>query len=196
MHVIQLLYYQGIRIIFKIERVEKSTVGDKLANSHGGKGVITSIEKFENMPVTPWGQPVDIILNPIAIINRMNPSTMFEMYTGLIAKFMAFRIVESNKVEAMKILSSVYKILDRTKNQKLSSSIISQFNSMSESSFNTYKKRIIDNNYIVPIIIPPFLAPQKEQIDAALSIVGAETSYHLKLPIRAYPAQTLSILPP
>jgi len=175
-------YYQGVRIVFKIVRPEKTLVGDKLANNHGGKGVITLIEKYENMPVTPWGQPVDIILNPVAIINRMNPSTIFEMYTGLIGKFLAYKIVEMKRVDALKLISQVYTVLDNTKNKLLSKQIISSFASLNDSQYDIYIETLKANNYVLPIIVPQFQTPTKEQIQEAIKIVGAETSYYLKLP--------------
>jgi len=175
-------YLKGIKIVFNIERVEESIVGDKLANNHGGKGVITYIEKAENMPVTPWGQPLDIILNPLAIIGRMNPSTIFEMYTGLIGKLLAYKIVKSTKEETITYIQSIYSALDKTENQKLSKQIIKGYTSMSAAAYNRYQKKIVDDGYIVPIIIPQFQNPSKEDIEKALKLIGGQNSYHLKLP--------------
>lgn len=176
--------FSGIKIVFKIERVEPSILGDKMANSHGGKGVITYIEKYENMPVTPWGEPLDIILNPIAIVNRMNPSTLFEMYTGLIAKFLAYQLIKigTKNQKAVSLFSNVYRALDATKDKKLSTQIIKAFRDMSAGQYAAYIQKIITRNYILPIMIPPFQAPNRKQIESAMSIVGAKADYHLKLP--------------
>jgi len=152
---------------------------------HGGKGVITLIEKTENMPVTPWGEPIDIILNPLSIINRMNPSTIYEMYTGLIAKFMAYKIVElgyRKNIRALKLIYDVYTSLDKTKDRILSKSIVNAFNNLSEKQYSNYIQKIKDNNYILPIYVPPFQQPTKEMIYKALNIVNAKSRYYLKLP--------------
>lgn len=175
-------YFQGIRIVFKILRTEDTILGDKLTNHHGGKGVITYIEKLENMPVTPWGEPLDILFNPIAIINRMNPSTLYEMYTGLISKFLAKYITSHPRTKSLKMIHDVYSALDATEFKKMSKSIIKGFSSLSAKQWIVYMEQIKMNNYVVPIIIPPFQAPTKEMLYKALHLVGAETSYNLKLP--------------
>jgi len=54
-------------------------VGDKLANRHGNKGIITSIVKHEKMPQLPDGTHVDICLNPMGVFSRMNLGQLFEV---------------------------------------------------------------------------------------------------------------------
>jgi DNA-directed RNA polymerase beta subunit len=177
--------FSGIKIVFKIERYDKCTLGDKFTNNHGGKGVLTLIEKTENMPITPWGDPIDIILNPIAIINRMNPSTLFEMYIGLVSKFAAKELVSMGlrKTEkALRLLRGVYQTLDMTHNKVLSTNIINAFRSLSDRQYAEYIKNLQLKNYVLPIIIPPFQAPSKQMIQSAMNLVGAKNSYKLKLP--------------
>jgi len=175
-------YFQGIKIVFKILRTESTILGDKLTNHHGGKGVITYIEKLENMPVTPWGEPLDILFNPIAIINRMNPSTIYEMYTGLIAKFLARYVTSNSRPKALKMIQSIYTTLDVTEYKKMSKSIIKGFISLNSRQWALYMEQIKMNNYVLPIIIPPFQAPTKELIFKAMHLIGAESGYNLKLP--------------
>jgi len=55
-----------------IAKTHKISVGDKLTGFHGDKGVITKIVPEADMPYTADGRPVDIILNPISMIRRMN----------------------------------------------------------------------------------------------------------------------------
>jgi DNA-directed RNA polymerase beta subunit len=176
------IQFSGIRIVFKLERYEECVIGDKIANMHGGKGVIAYIEKEENMPRTPFGEHIQVILNPLSLINRMNPSTLYEMYTGLIAKFLAYQIVSLDRTKSMKLISQVYKILDRTIDKKLSTSIINKFLSLSNNQWLQYIENIRTRNYILPIIIPPFQAPSKNEILKALEIVGAAPEYYLTLP--------------
>ena len=174
--------FTGIRIIFKIQRHESTKMGDKITNNYGGKGVITLIEKHENMPKTPWGEHVDVILNPLAIVSRMNVSTLYEMYVGLIAKFMAYKLINLSRPRGLKLISDVYSTLDRTESKKLSKSVISSFMSLSDKQYSDYMNTIRLNNFVLPIIIPPFKSPTKEDIYKALSIVDARPSYHLLLP--------------
>jgi|GEM_PF-6368654 len=43
----------------------KIEVGDKLANKHGNKGIISIVVPEEDMPYTADGEAVDIVLNPL-----------------------------------------------------------------------------------------------------------------------------------
>jgi len=178
--------FSGIRIVFKIERYDKCVTGDKITNNHGGKGVLTLIEKDENMPITPWGERVEVILNPIAIINRMNPSTLYELYIGLIGKFLAKQIVAlgtKKNPTALKLIKDVYQALDNTKDKKLSTNIIKSFQSLNDKQYADYVKAIEARNFLIPIFIPPFKAPTNKMIQNALKIVGAKDKYQLKLPL-------------
>ena len=177
--------FSGVRIVFKIERLDECVIGDKMANSHGGKGVITLIEKTENMPITPWGEPIDVILNPIAILNRMNPGTLYELYTGLCAKFLAKQLVAlgpKRTSKGMKLIQDVYFALDNSKDKTLTKNIVRSFMSLSDKQYAEYMQQLIKSNYILPIIVPPFQEPKKEMILKAMDVVGAKNGYRLKLP--------------
>lgn len=54
-------------------------IGDKLTNRYGGKGIISNILDDDLMPVTEDGRRVDIIYNQATVVNRLNPSQLFEM---------------------------------------------------------------------------------------------------------------------
>ncbi len=58
-------------------------VGDKLTTRHGGKGVVTRIEPDERMPRLPDGRVVEVLLNPLGLIRRLNFGTVMELATGL-----------------------------------------------------------------------------------------------------------------
>ncbi len=64
----------------------KIEVGDKLVGRHGNKGIISVILPEEDMPYTADGEPVDVILNPLGVISRMNIGQVLENHMGLIAK--------------------------------------------------------------------------------------------------------------
>ena len=59
---------------------KKITNGYKVTNVHGGKGVISSIRKDEEMPVDPvTGRRAQIMFSPETVTNRMNPGVINEM---------------------------------------------------------------------------------------------------------------------
>ena len=177
--------FSGIRIVFKIERYDECILGDKITNNHGGKGTLTHIEKDENMPVTPWGERIDILFNPIAVINRMNPGTIYELYSGFIAKTLARRVVgmgykKTDKV--VELVSSVYSAMDNTPNKVLSNNIISAFKKLNDKQYVQFINQVIDDGYVMPMYVPPFKEPNLEMINDAMKILGLKKKYYLTLP--------------
>jgi len=75
-----------------VAQLRKVQVGDKMAGRHGNKGVISRILPIEDMPYLPDGTPVDIILNPLGVISRMNLGQVFESHLGLAARKMGEKI--------------------------------------------------------------------------------------------------------
>lgn len=184
--------FSGIKIIFKIERYDTCVLGDKITNNHGGKGTITHIELDKNMPVTPWGESIDILFNPIAVVNRMNPGTIYEMYCGLIAKTMARRITGmgfKKTKQARDLMELVYKTLDNTKNKVLTTNILNSFDSLGPNKYVEFINQIVDDGYVMPVFVPQFKEPTKEMIYNAMKILGLKDKYYLTLP--EYGSKTL-----
>jgi DNA-directed RNA polymerase subunit beta len=69
-----------------VAQKRKITDGDKLAGRHGNKGVIAKILPVEDMPFLTDGTPVDIVLNPMGVPNRMNVGQVLETHLGWVAK--------------------------------------------------------------------------------------------------------------
>lgn len=63
-----------------------TAVGDKLAGRSGQKGVISLIVPDEHMPRTLDGQPFELLLNPLGIPSRVNPSLPYEIMLGKVTK--------------------------------------------------------------------------------------------------------------
>ena len=68
-----------------VAKTHKISVGDKLTGFHGDKGVVTKIVPEADMPYAEDGRPVDIILNPISMIRRMNLGQLLETHIGELA---------------------------------------------------------------------------------------------------------------
>ena len=173
---------KGIKIIFKIEQQLKIGLADKLANRFGNKGIVSLIEKEEYLPRTPWGEKVDIILNPLGVLGRMNMGQMYELYCGLISKFASREIIKTkSKTEAIKLFNIIMRGLDTTPEQKYSIKFINNIKKLSTSQF---KKMIdqIEQTGFFPIIIPPFQAPTYKQILPLLKKLGLKAGYNLTLP--------------
>ena len=75
-----------------VAQLRKINVGDKLAGRHGNKGVISKILPVEDMPYLPDGTPVDIILNPLGVVSRMNLGQILETHLGWAAGKMGYKV--------------------------------------------------------------------------------------------------------
>jgi DNA-directed RNA polymerase subunit beta len=82
--------YQMVEV--SVAQLRKISVGDKLAGRHGNKGVISVILPEEDMPFMPDGRPVDVVLNPLGVISRMNVGQILETHLGLAAMAGGYKI--------------------------------------------------------------------------------------------------------
>jgi DNA-directed RNA polymerase subunit beta len=80
--------------------------GDKMAGRHGNKGVISTIVPVEDMPFDEYGEPVDIVLNPLGVPSRMNVG-MLEAQAQIVElrEFLAKIYNSSGKSEDLDSLS-------------------------------------------------------------------------------------------
>ena len=81
------------RIQVEIAQLRKVRAGDKLAGRHGNKGVISRVSPVEDMPYLADGTPVDIVLNPLGVVSRMNLGQILETHLGWAAKTLGYRAV-------------------------------------------------------------------------------------------------------
>ena len=74
------------RIEVEVAEIRKIQAGDKLAGRHGNKGVVSKVLPVEDMPLMEDGTPVDIILNPLTVVSRMNLGQILETHLGWAAE--------------------------------------------------------------------------------------------------------------
>lgn len=70
------------RVVVKVAQMRKVTVGDKVAGRHGNKGVISKIVPVADMPYLPDGTPVDIMIESLSVLARMNLGQLLEARLG------------------------------------------------------------------------------------------------------------------
>ncbi len=75
-----------------VAQIRKIQVGDKMAGRHGNKGVISRIVSEADMPFLPDGTPIDIILNPLGVISRMNLGQLLETHLGIAARTLNYKV--------------------------------------------------------------------------------------------------------
>lgn len=75
-----------------VAQTRKIEVGDKMAGRHGNKGIVSRIAPVEDMPFTEDGTPIDIILNPLGVISRMNIGQILESHMGIAAHKLGIKV--------------------------------------------------------------------------------------------------------
>ena len=107
---------------------------DKLTNRHGAKGVVTQIIPDNQMPVLPDGRHVDLCLNPMSVISRMNMGQLMEIHVGNILDT-AQHWLEKNKSNlkaCIEMLTKLYELLDPYEDKRLSQVMITNLNNMDQ----------------------------------------------------------------
>jgi DNA-directed RNA polymerase subunit beta len=72
--------------------LRKVQVGDKMAGRHGNKGVISKVVPVEDLPFMADGRTVDLILNPLGVVSRMNLGQILETHLGMAAYLQGFKV--------------------------------------------------------------------------------------------------------
>jgi DNA-directed RNA polymerase subunit beta len=95
---------QGVLMTIKVYLAIKRIIqpGDKMAGRHGNKGVVSKIVPIEDMPYLKDGTPLDILLSPLGIPQRMNVGQVFETHLGLVGREIGRKIqkmLEQKKME-------------------------------------------------------------------------------------------------
>jgi len=173
--------FKGILIKFVIKQLLNTIVGDKIQNRIYNKGVISLTVPDKDMPETPWGERIELIYNPVSIINRMNPGQLFELSTGLISRKLSILIGQIPRNKFQSLLSKVIELLDTSNDKKYLKNLITKVKSLSDSAYKSFSIKMSEDRFF-PIIIPPFKSPSKERLEAALSVLGMKTKYPLYLP--------------
>lgn len=68
------------RIEFVIEYDIVPSIGFKITDLHGGKGVMCQVAQPEEMPIDAEGNRADIVMDPNSTISRMNIGRLYEQY--------------------------------------------------------------------------------------------------------------------
>lgn len=140
-----------------------------------------SIEDDENMPMTPWGDRVEIIYNPLSVINRMNSGQLLELTSGLAARRLAIMMENQNRKVFTKNLSDFMELIDNTDGKVYKTNVINAINKMSDRAYEKFKNQVTSERFY-PLIFPPFKTPDREDFLKAMNKIGIKAEYSLTLP--------------
>lgn len=167
--------FEGVYVEMRAVFAKQISLGDKLSNRHGNKGVISKIVPDEEMPRTKDGRKLDVIINPLGIISRMNIGQLFELHLSMSVNDLKNRAIEMlesgvdrNKIK--KYLVNFIKIIDNTKD----SWYLKQFK-------EKIKNIEINHSFLreFSIIEPPFESTSIEQLQEAMKYTNTEFTYKI-----------------
>ncbi len=75
-----------------VAQTRKMEVGDKMAGRHGNKGIVSRVVPVDDMPFMEDGTPIDIILNPLWVVSRMNIGQVLETHVGWAARKLGIKV--------------------------------------------------------------------------------------------------------
>lgn len=94
------LAFNNIRMKFLILKENPLSIGAKLTGRYGNKGVVSDIIPDAECPVSKEGVRAEILLNPLGVLNRMNPSQIIEQHINFISDHII------SKMKSMRNLNS------------------------------------------------------------------------------------------
>ncbi|WP_343184063.1 DNA-directed RNA polymerase subunit beta [Buchnera aphidicola (Ceratovacuna keduensis)] len=167
----------GILKVVKVYLATKRNiqVGDKMAGRHGNKGVISKINPVEDMPYDNFGNPVDIVLNPLGVPSRMNIGQILETHLGMASKGIGKKIKQMLKNKNVNIIRKyIQKVFDLGKNvqQKI------DLKKFSENEILTLAKNFTKG---IPISTPVFDGAKETEIKEMLKLANCPTSGQITL---------------
>jgi DNA-directed RNA polymerase subunit beta len=75
---------KGVSVVVKSQA--QMEVGDKLTGRFGDKGVVSEIVPDHQMPQDAQGRPLEVLVSPLGLLNRVNPAQVIEAALGKIAE--------------------------------------------------------------------------------------------------------------
>ena len=145
----------------------KIKVGDKMANRHGNKGVISRIVPHDKMPQLPTGEHLDICINPLGIISRMNFGQLYELHLAFSVSHLKRKMIEMINAETTNkqitdFLLGYIEIIDKTNEKWYSEQFKEQLP-------KKITKEFVES---LNIIQPPFESCRIEEVEEAMEYTG------------------------
>ena len=153
---------------------EKIGIGDKIANRHGNKGIISKIIPKENMPVLPDGRRIEVILNPLGIISRMNDGQLYELHLNEALRNIRIKLKTLNNDDRVPYLKGFLDIIDKSTDKWTSEKIINEYRKDLERVIkNELESGVPEDN--IYLIQPPFQSIKGNDSKNAMQYTSSET---------------------
>lgn len=168
----------GLRVEITAIYKRPITIGDKIGNRHGNKGVISTIVPEELMPKFSDGSRAEVIINPLGIVSRMNIGQLFELHMSKCVEDFKKQTLEMINQEE-KVVSSedirnrileFVKLIDCTEGQYYTCQVEAQVKNANLEEL----QEIIENFYIIQ---PPFESVKIEHLKEAMKFTNTRFEY-------------------
>ena len=139
--------YTGLVVRYRIKSIEPVSIGDKMANRYGNKGVITIVVPDDRM-LRVNGKTVDIVINIMGLVSRMNLQPhVSELWASAILSrvkdMCKLLVIQKKEEDALKLIKYFYYETDNSSDKSLYKSM----------DFTVGVRTLIDN---LAFIAPPF----------------------------------------
>jgi DNA-directed RNA polymerase beta subunit len=140
---------KGVLIKIKCIYEEKINIGDKISNRHAAKGVVSCIVPDDQMPYINDGtnRKLDIIVNPLGIISRMNAGQLYELHLSECLYQLKQKLLTKSYEDGLKLLEQFYNIIDKTPTKYISKYFINLYKDIIDKELPI--DYIIDKLYII-----------------------------------------------
>lgn len=153
----------GVMVKYRIKCIEPLSIGDKMANRYGNKGVVTIVVPDEKM-LRVNGRVVDIVINIMGLVSRMNlqPHISELWATAILSKIKDMckvLVIEGKEADALELIKHFYYETDCTEDKSLYKSM----------DFSIGVRNLIDN---MAFMAPPFNSPDIYLMEKLLKEYG------------------------
>lgn len=145
--------YDGVIIEFMIKEINAPSIGDKLANRYGGKGVIVKITPDDQMPrLTLTDEPIEVLINSSTCVNRENVGQWHELSLTHVGKCIT-DLARLGIFDTNEALMEIIKFLGFC-SPKEAEDFTEVVNSLSEEERDIYLQSVLDSGNIIMSIKP------------------------------------------
>lgn len=144
--------FNGYFVKIIIERECAAEIGTKIANTHGGKNIVTKILPDHKMPIRKEdGKSLDVIFSPNSVIGRLNIGQILETTLNRISEEVYKEFVSLSNEDALKLYIDFMKDLlpDRLHNN------LNVLSKLKDKKLDKFILSVKESGYI-PIIQVPF----------------------------------------
>lgn len=176
---------KNTKIVIKLLRYMVTGMGDKLTNRHAAKGVVTRIVPDNLMPVSDTGERMEIIINPLSVISRMNTGQLHELGLGNVlyhATKQINNLVQSGatREQIEQYICGLYSILDKTKDKVYSTAVARTIKNMKDVQWTKMLSEVQKSG--LKFVAAPFQSPTTKELNEAAQYTHSNLTAYMTVP--------------